>query len=201
MAFQLEWETPVEWVDLIAPHTLELLGDHAHAELRAAASAQALISKRPQSKQLVEALGKVALEESEHFNQVIDLLHKRGGQLERAQNNPYAAGLLSGWSSKQGEVLLDRLLISALIEARSLERFVLLARHLPDEELSAFYESLIASESGHRALFVTLARESYPEKRVAERLAEFISLEASVMSRLPFSARMHSGLAETNATV
>lgn len=201
MAFQLEWETPQEWVALVAPHTMALLCDHAHAELRAAASAQALISKRPRSKHLVEALGHVALEESEHFNQVIEILHRRGGKLEAGRSNPYAAGLLSGWSSRHDEVLLDRLLISAVIEARSLERFILLSEHLPDEELREFYSSLISSEAGHRALFVTLARESYSEERVAERLAEFLALEAKVISALPFSPRMHSGLAEAKLEV
>ncbi len=200
MAFQLAWETPADWVERVSSRTLELLCDHAHCELRAAASAQALISKRPRSKGLVEALGKVALEESEHFTQVIDLLHRRGGQLEGARDNPYAAGLLSGFSSRQGEVLLDRLLISSLIEARSLERFVLLSRHLPDEELRSFYAGLVPSESGHRALFVALATDHYPAKRVEARLAEFISLEAKVISSLPFSARMHSGLAEANVS-
>jgi len=201
MAFQLEWETPVEWASLVAPHTLELLCDHAHAELRAAASAQALISKRPRSKHMVEALGQVALDESEHFVQVIEILHRRGGQLEAGRDNPYAAGLLSGWSSRHDEALLDRLLISAVIEARSLERFVLLAKHLPDAELREFYGSLVASEASHRSLFVTLAREIFSEERVAERLAEFLAMEAKVISSLPFSPRMHSGMAVADAAV
>lgn len=195
MAFQLQWETPVEWVERISDHTLELLADHAHCELRAAASAQALVSKRPRSKGLVEALGEVAFEESEHFNRVIQLLHRRGGELDAARDNPYAAGLIRGLSSRQGEVLLDRLLLSSLIEARSLERFLLLSRHLPDEELREFYAGLIGSEASHRALFVTLARDHYPEERVTKRLAELIEHEGRVMSGLPFSARMHSGLA------
>ena len=201
MAFQLAWETPTSWVERISEHTLELLEDHAHCELRAAASAQAIISKRPRSRELVKSLGIVASEELEHFNQVVEILHARGGQLGAAQNNPYAAGLLSGTSSRQGEVLLDRLLVSSLIEARSLERFVLLSRHLPDAELRDLYQSLVGSEAGHRALFVHLAREHYPAKRVDERLAEFIEHEANVVSNLPFSPRMHSGVVESTATV
>lgn len=201
MAFQLEWQTPETWVERISQHTLELLEDHAHCELRAAASAQGLIAKRPRSRGLVEALGQVAFEEIEHFNRVITLLHARGGALGAAQNNPYAAGLLSGVSSRQGEVLLDRLLLSSLIEARSLERFVLLAKGLPDAELREFYQSLVGSEAGHRALFVALAREHYPADRVETRLREFVSHEARVVASLAFAPRMHSGIVESAATI
>ena len=196
MSIQLTWKTPVEWVQRVAERPLQLLEDHAHCELKAAASAQTLIAKRPRSRELVEALGEVAAEEIEHFNRVLKLFFERGGTFGPAQPSPYAEGLVKGWSSRNGEALLDRLIVSGLIEARSLERFVLLSRHLPDPELRDFYAELVPSEAGHRALFFQLASQLFPEDRVRERVAEFVELESRVVSRLTFAHRMHSGVLE-----
>lgn len=196
MSRELGWQTPAEWVARVAERPLELLEDHAHCELKAAASAQAMIAKWPRSQELVSRLGEVAAEEIEHFNRVIELLHRRGGKLGSAQPNPYAEGLVRGFSSRQGEVLLDRLLVAGLIEARSLERFVLLANHLEDGELRGLYGDLVASEAGHRALFYRLARTHFDVRRVDARLDELRELEARVMASLSFGPRMHSGILE-----
>lgn len=194
--WRLSSSTPAGWVERVARRPLELLADHAHCELRAAASAQTLIARHGGDAELAAALCEVAREELEHFARVLELLARRGGALTPARPNPYAEGLLAQRAHRQSELLLDRLLVSALIEARSLERFVLLADELPDPELAAFYRSLVPSEAGHRALFVELALARHPRERVLERLSELCAAEAELLERLEFAPRMHSGLRE-----
>jgi tRNA 2-(methylsulfanyl)-N6-isopentenyladenosine37 hydroxylase len=185
--FALRWATPAEWGRRAASEPLRLLSDHAHCELRAAASAQGLIHRHPSESRLVERLATLALEELEHFRSVHRLLTDAGGQLLPVEPSPYAEGLLRG----QG-ALLDRLMAAALIEARSLERFELLAQHLP-EPFAGLYRELIPSERGHAHLFVRLAKELYPATAVDLRLSWWLDREAAVMAGLEFAPRMHSG--------
>ena len=187
------------WVARVAERPIELLSDHAHCELRAAASAQALIVRHTGDAELVARMSSVAREELEHFERVLALLAKRGAGLLPARPNPYAEGLLAARAHRREELLLDRLLVAHLIEARSLERFLLLAELLEDRELAEFYRGLVPSEAGHQALFVQLARGRHPEERVRERLAELREVEARVIAGLPFDFRMHSGDVELAA--
>jgi len=185
--------TPVAWVARVAERPLELLADHAHCELRAAASARALSARHADDRALVERLGEVEAEEREHHAAVLRLLAARGGQPGPLRPNAYAQGLLALRAHRKEELLLDRLLICCLIEARSLERFHLLAEHLPDAELREFYAALVPAEAAHRALFVELAKQRYPHARVLERLAELTRAEGELVARLAFDYRMHSG--------
>ncbi|MBK7876987.1 MAG: hypothetical protein IPJ77_14790 [Planctomycetes bacterium] len=191
--WRLDVLTTPDWVARVETRPVELLSDHAHCELRAAASAQALIVKYTEHAALVQRMSAVAREELLHFELVLDELAKRGGTLLPARANPYAEGLLAARAHRKEELLLDRLLVAALIEARSLERFHLLAEHLHDRELAAFYRGLVPSEAAHQALFVELAKEHYAAERVQERLAELRAAEARVLRALPFDHRMHSG--------
>jgi tRNA-(ms[2]io[6]A)-hydroxylase len=175
---------------------LALLSDHAHCELKAAASAQALLARNAENGRLVRALTEIAIEELEHFGRVLEELERRGGTLRRTAASPYAEGLLQASAADRRDPLLDRLLVASLIEARSLERFRLLAEHLADRGLAALYESLSASEARHRALFVRLARELYPAREVEVRSSELASREGRLVAGLPFAYRMHSGLAD-----
>ncbi len=192
---ELRWSTPPQWVARIALEPLELLSDHAHCELRAAASAQTLISRNPGLPDLVRELAQTARTELEHFERVVTLLYGRGGRLGPARPSPYAAGLQSAPRSaaSQGRPLLERLLVSGLIEARSLERFHLLATHLEDPELAELYRELLASEASHRVLFHRLALRYHDAELVATRLAELARHEARILSALPFAPRVHSG--------
>ncbi len=205
--FRLSFATPVEWVSRVEADPLALLSDHAHCELKAAASAQALIAKNPSRTQLVTRLADVAREELEHFSTVVRLLGARGGVLRGLEANPYTESLLG--RSHEGrvcagdardETLLDRLLVSSLIEARSLERFHLLATHLHDRELAGFYRALIPSESLHQGLFRELALSCYPAPRVSARLDFLTELEGALVSNLPFAVRMHSGMCGVEST-
>lgn len=189
----LQWATPVEWVDAIATDTLALLSDHAHCELKAAASAQSLIVKNTQRPELIKELLSIAHEELQHFGRVVALIEARGGTLAPVSGNRYAGELLRRGVSGQSPHLLDRLIVAALIEARSLERFRLLADHLQDEELSALYADLLSSEASHRAFFLDAARKHFSEEEVSSELERFAAIEAEVIRALPFDHLVHSG--------
>ncbi|MDA1265558.1 MAG: tRNA-(ms[2]io[6]A)-hydroxylase [Planctomycetota bacterium] len=194
MGFRLDYETPSGWVARVEEDTLALLSDHAHCELKAAASAQAMVAKNGHHSELVDALSAVAIEELEHFTRVHGLIRARGGTLEPQDVNPYAEGLLERSAATRKVRFLDRLLVAELIEARSLERFHLLSEHLRDAELAELYGALRQSEAGHQALFERLAKELYDEDVVEARRTELRAIEADVVANLPFAFRIHSGV-------
>jgi tRNA-(ms[2]io[6]A)-hydroxylase len=194
----LRWATPPEWVDAVATDTLALLSDHAHCELKAAASAQALIAKNTKRPELIKELLSIAHEELQHFGRVVALIEARGGTLAPVSGNRYAGELLRRGVSGQSPHLLDRLIVAALIEARSLERFRLLADHLQDEELSALYADLLSSEASHRAFFLDAARKHFSEEEVSSELERFAAIEAEVIRELPFDHLVHSGPPEAS---
>jgi tRNA-(ms[2]io[6]A)-hydroxylase len=189
----LRSSTTVAWVHGVQEKPLELLSDHAHNELKSASTAQAWLLKSPGNTRLVLELSKVAAEEMEHFERVIQLLYGRGGALLPVDNNAYAEALLSGSAKTRRSPFLDRMIVAALIETRSCERFELLAEHLADEELGRLYAGLIPSETGHRKLFIDLACEAFPGAATEDRIEELFDLEAEVIGDLPFGYRMHSG--------
>lgn len=192
---ELRSRTPLEWVARVEQRPLELLSDHAHNELKAASTAQAWLLKKPGDGELVLQLAELAAEEVEHFQRVVKLLYDRGGQLLPVDNNAYASALLEGSARTRKDPFLDRMIVAALIEARSCERFELFAEHLGDPELRRLYRELIPSERGHAELFVSLVRESFPAAIAEARIDELFELEGQVIESLPFAYRVHSGLA------
>jgi tRNA 2-(methylsulfanyl)-N6-isopentenyladenosine37 hydroxylase len=198
-ALELAWPTPAAWADAALAQPLALLSDHAYCELGAAAAAQGLLARRPEDSALVERLGAHASEELRHFRQVHRLLVSLGGALGPVRKNPYAEGLLAH-VERGAAGFLDRLLVFALIERRSLERFELLAAAAgPGDPLGALYRELAPSEAGHAALFVELARERADRTNtpdgtaLARRLARWIEREAALLRTLPSGPRIHSG--------
>src|SRR5437762_4697254 len=157
---QLLCETPRAWVQLAIDRFDEVLVDHAHCEKKAAAQALSMLAAFPSAPGLPRAMARLAREEAGHLGQVLALLEKRGLVLGRDPGDPYAQGLQACVRQPARERLLDRLLVSALIEKRSEERLRLLSEHLPDLELRAFYSRLAESERGHRELFLRLARRN-----------------------------------------
>ena len=142
----------------------------------------------------VNTLASVARDEAAHLNSVTRLLSQRGGRLERLHKNPYASDLRRLVRKGTGVLeLLDRLLVSALIEARSCERFEVLSRVCQDVELAQFYRSLWGSELGHYAVFLQLARDIVPERIVDERWSEMLRSEGRIIASQPRGPRMHSG--------
>jgi len=196
---ELGWRTPPAWARAALSEPLELLSDHAHCELRAATTAQALILRRTTDPEFVARLGAHAAEELAHFRRVLRVLHARGGDLLPAHANPYMEKLHRRSAGTRANALLDRLLIAALIERRSHERFELLAAAAADAgdaELAALYTELEPSERGHALLFVELAhRVASPEapEVVGTRLADLIADEAAAARDAPFAPRIHGG--------
>src|SRR5688500_2615636 len=142
----------------------------------------------------VETMTGVARDEAAHLSQVTRILMKRGGRLTRIHKNPYATALrLLVRKGKEGETL-DRLFVSALIEARSCERFAVLAQASNDEELAGFYRALFLSEFGHYKVFLRLANRIAGRKTVDERWQELLAAEAQILADQPAGPRIHSGL-------
>lgn len=187
---ELRVRTPVQWVRLAVERFDEVLVDHAHCEKKAAAQALSMLAAFPGVAGLPRAMARLAREEAGHLHQVLGLLEKRGLPLGRDPGNPYAQGLQQTVRQPARERLLDRLLVSALIETRSEERLHLLAAGLPDPELRDFYARLAGAEKGHGELFLRLARRSLPDC-VDARLDTLLEREAHLVRTLPLRAAIH----------
>lgn len=183
--------TDPRWLPLALAHFDEVLLDHAHCEQKAAASAMALVAAYPGRSTLVRRCTRLAVEELRHFRLVHERILARGGTLDRDRGDPYARRLLALARSGGEGRLVDRLLVAALIEARSHERLSLLAAGLADPELAAFYRSLATSEAGHYRLFVDLAEEVAGAAATADRLGELARAEAELVAELPLEPRVH----------
>lgn len=188
--------TPAAWADAALADPLALLVDHAFLEKKAANNAMELMTRWPNDwvDGWVETMTSVARDEAAHLAQVTRILIRRGGRLERIHKNPYANTLrLLVRKGSAGEVL-DRLLVSALIEARSCERFsVLAASPAAGEELAAFYGALFASELGHYKVFLKLAAKVAGRRALDARWPEMLDAEARILAEQPPGPRIHSG--------
>lgn len=182
----LELPTDPRRVNIAEKNIQDILIDHAYCEQKAASSCISLIMLYPEREKLVEVLTPVVAEEWSHFERVLEELKKRGYSFGRQRKDEYVEALsklvLKGGNRDQQ--LVERLLINALIEARSCERFKILWKNIPDEGLSKFYYELMVSEAGHYKNFLELARTYMPEEYVNKRWKELLKQEAAIMSTL-----------------
>jgi tRNA-(ms[2]io[6]A)-hydroxylase len=173
----------------------DILTDHAWCEQKAASSCISLIVTYPERQELVDMLTPVVAEEWNHFERVVAELRKRGFPLGPQRKDMYVDRLQKEVMRKGGsreQVLMERLLMNALIEARSCERFRLLSLHIPDEGLSSFYHELMVSEAGHYKNFLKLAKAYNPEEQVMQRWREWLAAEAEIVKTLEVRGdRMH----------
>ncbi|MCC7293541.1 MAG: hypothetical protein IT449_15895 [Phycisphaerales bacterium] len=194
----LRWRTSDAWGSQVLKHPLALLNDHAHLEKKAAANALELLNRWPEPcppENWVQAMTAVARDEVEHLALVVRLLARRGGRLTRTHANPYAAALRDLVRHGRGPLeLIDRLLVSALIELRSCERFEILARCCDDAQLARVYRGLWASEAGHYLSFLGLARALPDATRVDERWEWMLDRESRIIASQPPGPRMHGGI-------
>jgi tRNA-(ms[2]io[6]A)-hydroxylase len=182
----LQLPTDPRWVDLAAISLEDILTDHAWCEQKAATSCISLISRYPSRQRLVDNLSPIVTEEWGHFRLVLAELQKRGLQLGRQRKDQYVNKLME-FQRKGGseeESFLDRLLIFALIEARSCERFKRLSEGLEDSYLRQFYRRFMESEAGHYHLFIELAETYLDKETVRHRWAEWLEYEAGVIAAL-----------------
>jgi tRNA-(ms[2]io[6]A)-hydroxylase len=195
--FELGYATPQAWGDAAIARPLELLNDHAHCELQAAVACTALIARYPDRPRMVDLATRVIAEEMVHFRRVVALLRELGGELGDAGPNLYVNGMRKGISGTCQSGILDRLLMASLIERRSCERFEMLALANGDERIVQLYAELAPEEVEHQKLFIDAARfecgQGAARFDVDSRLKHLIEVEAELVPKLPFAARMHSG--------
>ena len=179
---KLASETPAAWTVRALAALDEVLLDHAHCEKKAAGVALTLLFQYPERASFQAPLAALAREELAHFEAMLALLAQRGIAFRRQRPSAYAGRLRTAVSAREPARLVDTLLCSALIEARSCERLGLLADALPDAALARFYASLRAAEALHHGVYVELACEVAPRDAVAARLAELAAHEADVLA-------------------
>ncbi len=179
----LQLPTDPRWVNLAELQLEEILTDHAYCEQKAALTCISLIQKNFDKDLVVTELSPIVTEEWGHFRQVLAELHKRGLKLGKQRKDIYVNKLLA-FQKKDGgpdERFLDQMLIMALIEARSCERFKRLSEGLDDAYMRKFYRRFMESEAGHYTLFITLAEHYLPKERVRKRWKEWLSYEKELM--------------------
>jgi tRNA 2-(methylsulfanyl)-N6-isopentenyladenosine37 hydroxylase len=178
----LKIRTQPEWVDAALGNVDAFLADHASCERKAHSAALMLVNKFHGYPMLQDQLIGLAREELEHFHQVFRILRERGVSLVQDEVDSYVKALLRHVRHPQSEHLLDRLLVAALIEARSCERFCIFAAALPPGALKDFYVAFAEAESAHFPLFVGMAKEFAGQDVASRRLEEWLELEARVMA-------------------
>lgn len=194
----LQYKTPDIWANSVLTDIPALLSDHAYLEKKAATNALDLLNNWPEPnapKNWANILASIARDEALHLHSVLALLQKKGGKLARLHKSKYASDLRrlvrKGFGPQE---VADRLLVSALIEARSCERFDILARCCKDKDLSSFYKGLWKSEEGHFHVFYHLAEQVLSKPITKIRWKEMVADEADIIEHQPPGPCLHSGL-------
>lgn len=183
----LKLATDPSWVNIAEMNIEDILVDHAYCEQKATSSTISLIVQFPEKQQLVEQLTPIVAEEWHHFELVMGELRKRGLRLGTRRADHYVKALhtITKTGGTRDDQLMEKLLLGALIEARSCERFRLLSKYLQDDTLCDFYHEMMVAEAGHYKLYLALAHTYLPEKQVESRWKELLRQEAEIMSALP----------------
>jgi tRNA 2-(methylsulfanyl)-N6-isopentenyladenosine37 hydroxylase len=189
----LKLPTDPRWVNIVESNLEEILSDHAWCEQKAASNAITIITYNPELTDLVADLLALVKEEISHFEQVFEIIKARGYTLGRERKDSYVNELYQ-FMQKGGSrnaSFVDRMLFSALIEARSCERFKVLSENIDDAELSKFYYELMVSEAGHYTTFLTYARKYGKEVDVDKRWKEWLAYEAKVIANYGKKETVH----------
>jgi tRNA-(ms[2]io[6]A)-hydroxylase len=192
---RLELPTDPRWVNIVEKNIEEILSDHAWCEQKAASNAITIITINSEYPDLVTDMLALAKEEIEHFEMVHEIIKKRGLKLARERKDEYVGELAQYMKrSNNGSRIsgfVERLLFSAMIEARSCERFKVLSENIQDEELAVFYCKLMESEAGHYTTFITYARKYGQGIDVEQRWREWLTFEASIIAKYGKSETIH----------
>jgi len=190
----LKLPTDPRWVNLAEMDLAEILTDHAYCEQKAATSCISLIQQYPEKIDMVREIAPIVTEEWGHFRQVLAEMDKRKLTLGKQRKDEYVNALRK-FQKKDGsweDRLVEKLLVFALIEARSCERFRLLSLHIADEDLKQFYHKFMVSEAGHYRMFIDLAKRYGGEERVKKRWQEYLEKEAEILKEMTLRGdRMH----------
>ena len=189
----LKLPTDPRWVNLAEKSLEEILTDHAYCEQKAASTCISLIQVFPDKERLVDEVSPVVTEEWGHFRMVLKELKKRDLKLGKQRSDEYVKELIK-FQKKGGnreDQLLEKLLMAALIEARSCERFRLLSEGLADEEMRNFYHEFMVSEAGHYTTFLKFARQYAGDIDVEARWQEFLTFEADIIKKYGQKETIH----------
>ena len=189
----LQFETETSWAEIAKVNLQQILTDHAFLEQKAASNAVSIIINYSEETELVKEMSNIAIEEMQHFKMVHLLMVKRGMVLGREQKNDYAIRLQKFFNKTKDRTnaLVQRLLIAALIEARSCERFKVFSENMEDEELQKFYKNLMISEAGHYTTFLQFARKYQDRAIVDEKWNALLAFEAELMKERGNLAKIH----------
>lgn len=191
---KLKLPTDPKWVkNVVESNIEEILTDHAFCEQKAASNAITLIVQNPNLSDLVQEMADLVTEEIDHFKRVHEIILQRGFVLGRERKDNYVNELAKFVIKGGGREaqLIDRLLFSAMIEARSCERFKVLSDHINDKQLSEFYHELMISEAGHYAMFIKLAKKYAETIDVDQRWNELLDYEAEVIKNYGKKETIH----------
>jgi tRNA-(ms[2]io[6]A)-hydroxylase len=180
------------WLQQVHQHLDLVLIDHAHCEKKAAGTAMNLMFAYIENEELCREMTAIVNEELDHFHQVLAMLHRRGIRWRRLTPSNYGRQLNDLVRKLEPARAVDRLIVAGLIEARSCERFRLLAENVDDRELAGFYESLFESEARHHSTYIRLARHFAKDDVVDQRLEELSTEEARIIAAGDEQPRMHS---------
>lgn len=194
----LPCRTPQQWIDNALANQDLMLIDHAHCEKKAASTALSLMYRYVDNTDLLNKMSRLAREELRHFEQVLAIMKKRGVVYDHLTPARYAAGLRQEVRSEDPARLVDVLIVGAIIEARSCERFAALAPHL-DEQLADFYNSLLKSEARHYQDYLKLAEQTNGGP-VDDRVQAFLAIEHRLITEPDTEFRFHSGPVDENVT-
>ena len=183
--------TPPAWLDAVLADFDAFLLDHAACERKAAATGMSFVVRYPDRPALLEPMIEFAREELEHFHRVYRVIAARGLQLLPDTRDEYVNRLRSRVRSGGDAMLLDRLLVAGVVEARGCERLRIVAEASLPSELATLYEDLGRAEARHHALFFRLARDLFDESEVRMRADEFLDFEAELVGQLPLRAAVH----------
>ena len=190
-AIELGIASSNDWLDCVLENFDEFLIDHAANERKASAMAMSLVAHYPDRQELVTSMIDLALEELNHFRQVMRLLEERSLIMTSDEKDPYVNQMRGHVRKGAQEYFLDRLLSAAVIEARGEERFRLIGESLADTKLKTFYATLASAEQGHHLLFTRLANHYFDQTIVASRLSEWVAIEQIIIQQLPVRSRLH----------
>jgi tRNA-(ms[2]io[6]A)-hydroxylase len=192
---RLKLPTDPRWVNIVEKNIEEILSDHAWCEQKAATNAITIVTNNSEYPDLVTDLLALAKEEIEHFQMVHDIIKKKGLKLARERKDHYVGELAQYMKRNSNGTrvsgLVERLLFSAMIEARSCERFKVLSENIVDEELAKFYRELMESEAGHYTTFITYARKYGVGIDVETRWREWLAFESGIIANYGKSESIH----------
>jgi tRNA-(ms[2]io[6]A)-hydroxylase len=187
----LKLDSPDEWLETVLANFDEFLVDHAANERKASAAALSMVAHYPDKVALVETMVDLALEELNHYRQVLDLMRQRNLNPGRDEKDVYVNQIIKHIRRGTDHYFLDRLLSAGIIEARGAERFDLIGAALDDVDLKRFYKALARSEHNHHELFVTLAETYFSKNEVDDRWQEWLQIEANILGSLAIRPRLH----------